>query len=188
MIDIRYLARKIRAFLQRNYFSIKKVDIGSNSYIGRRVNLSPGVKLGDFSYIGQYSYVGPKTTIGNFALFSDNVNIVGSDHCFLSFGVPVILSGIPKSQPTTFIGDDVWLGHGVTVMRGVTIGNGAIVGANSVVTRNIPPYEIWVGVPAKKIKNRFSSEEIIFHEKFLNDYKSGKVKLKHDRMLHKHNE
>lgn len=188
MIDIRFFKRRFISIIKRICLSFRRVAIGKYSYIGRGVNLASGVLLGDCCYVGQYSYIGPKTVVGNFAIFSDNINIVGSDHSFSNAGTPIILSGLPQNQPLTFIGDDVWLGHGVTVMRGVNIGNGAIIGANSVVTKNIPPYEIWVGVPARKIKDRFSSEEIILHEKFLNDYKSGKVNLTHDRMLNKNNE
>ena len=53
---------------------------------------------------------------------------------------------------------DVWIGAGVTVLSGITIGVGAVVGAGSVVTHDIPPYEIWAGNPAKKIRNRFDEE------------------------------
>jgi phosphonate metabolism protein (transferase hexapeptide repeat family) len=58
------------------------------------------------------------------------------------------------------IGHDVWLGHGVVVMPGVTIGTGAVVGSGAVVTRDIGPYEIAVGVPARVIKKRFDEETI----------------------------
>lgn len=52
----------------------------------------------------------------------------------------------------------MWIGAGVTVLSGITIGVGAVVGAGSVVTHDIPPYEIWAGNPAKKIRNRFDEE------------------------------
>jgi phosphonate metabolism protein (transferase hexapeptide repeat family) len=58
------------------------------------------------------------------------------------------------------IGHDVWIGHGVTVMPGVTIGTGAVVGSGAVVTKDIGPYEIAVGVPARVIKTRFPEELI----------------------------
>lgn len=53
------------------------------------------------------------------------------------------------------VGHDVWLGHGVLVMPGVSIGTGAVVGAGAVVTKDIPPYTIAVGVPAKPLRPRF---------------------------------
>jgi phosphonate metabolism protein (transferase hexapeptide repeat family) len=58
------------------------------------------------------------------------------------------------------IGNDVWLGHGTTIMPGVKIGHGAIVGSGAVVTKDIGPYEIAVGVPAKVIKKRFDDQTI----------------------------
>lgn len=58
------------------------------------------------------------------------------------------------------IGHDVWLGHNVTVMPGVTIGNGAVVGSGAIVTHDIAPYSVVAGVPAKKLRMRFSPEII----------------------------
>ena len=52
------------------------------------------------------------------------------------------------------IEDDCWLGHGVTVLDGVTIGKGSVIGAGAVVTKNIPPYSVALGVPAKVVKSR----------------------------------
>jgi Acetyltransferase (isoleucine patch superfamily) len=66
-------------------------------------------------------------------------------------------------QETTVIGQDVWIGYGVIISRGVKIGDGAVVGAGSVVTHDIPEYEIWAGVPAKKIRDRFQSDERASH-------------------------
>ena len=58
------------------------------------------------------------------------------------------------------IGHDVWIGHGVTVMAGVNIGTGAVVGSGAVVTKDVAPYEIVVGVPARPIRKRFSDDVI----------------------------
>ena len=58
------------------------------------------------------------------------------------------------------IGNDVWIGYEAVIMSGVTIGDGAIIGARSVVTKDIPPYTIVGGVPARQIRRRFSEETI----------------------------
>ena len=66
------------------------------------------------------------------------------------------------------IEDDVWIGTNVTILKGVTIAKGSVIGAGSVVTKSTEPYSINAGNPCKKIKTRFTKEEIIEHEKLLN--------------------
>ena len=56
------------------------------------------------------------------------------------------------------IGDDVWIGTNAIILNGTNIGDGSVIGAGSVVTKDIPCYEIWGGIPAKKIRDRFSNE------------------------------
>ena len=58
------------------------------------------------------------------------------------------------------MGNDVWIGHGVTIKQGVTIGNGAVIGSNTLITKDVPPYAVVGGIPAKVIKYRFPEEEI----------------------------
>jgi acetyltransferase-like isoleucine patch superfamily enzyme len=181
--DLRFTIRRIKYFFTKlKYSNDSTIQLGRYVYIGKEVNLSSSISIGDCSYIGQFSYIAPNVHIGDFALFSDNVNIIGHDHKFDIVGCPTILSGVPSEVPT-FIGNDVWLGHAVTVIRGVNIGNGAVIASNSVVTKDVPAYEIWAGIPAKKIKNRFVSSQIDKHEQFLNDFKNGLIPLKHDRRL-----
>jgi virginiamycin A acetyltransferase len=70
-----------------------------------------------------------------------------------------------KSYPTkgnTIIGNDVWIGYDATIMPGVNIGDGAIIATKAVVTKDVAPYSIVGGNPAKEIKKRFSQEEIDF--------------------------
>lgn len=65
-----------------------------------------------------------------------------------------------KSKGKVVIGNDVWIGYGVTILSGVNIGDGAVIGAKSLVVKNIPPYTIVGGVPAKIIKKRFDDKTI----------------------------
>ena len=60
----------------------------------------------------------------------------------------------------TVIGNDVWIGYNSTFMPGVTIGNGAIIGTNALITKDVGPYEVWGGNPAKCIRKRFSDDVI----------------------------
>lgn len=70
------------------------------------------------------------------------------------------LTGHPVCRGDIVIGNDVWVGEGCMIMSGVTIGDGAVIGARSIVTRDIPPYMIAVGAPAKPLKKRFTDEQI----------------------------
>jgi len=100
-------------------------------------------------------------------MIGPRVAIVGRDHLFTKPGTPIIFSGRPE-LPSTEIGDDVWIGYGAIVIAGVSIGRGAIVAAGAVVTRDVPPYTIVGGVPAKRIGQRFSTErELTAHEQML---------------------
>ncbi len=64
------------------------------------------------------------------------------------------------SKGDVVIGNDVWIGHGATILSGVTIGHGAVIGACAVVTKDVPPYGIVVGTPARLVRKRFSDENI----------------------------
>jgi acetyltransferase-like isoleucine patch superfamily enzyme len=68
--------------------------------------------------------------------------------------------GHPATKGDIVIGNDVWLGSGCTIMSGVTIGDGAVVAANATVVKDVPPYAIVGGNPAKVIKHRFTEEQI----------------------------
>ena len=78
------------------------------------------------------------------------------------------------------VGHDTWIGHGAVIMPGVTVGNGSIIGSNAVVTRDVPPYSIAVGVPAKVIKQRFDDKTAERMEKLA--WWDWPHALLHDRM------
>ena len=70
------------------------------------------------------------------------------------------ISGHPHTKGNVIIGNDVWIGYGAKILSGVSIGDGAVVGAGAVVAKNIPPYAVVVGNPAKIIKFRFKPEDV----------------------------
>lgn len=121
----------------------------------------------EYSFINIGCNIGHRVHLGRYSMLAPYVNIVGNDHIISRPGVPIIFSGRP-SQNSTIIESDVWIGVGVTILAGVNIGRGAVVAAGAVVTKNIPPYEIHGGVPARKIRERFP------------DYADRQT---HDRML-----
>lgn len=145
--------------------------LGMNKY-GKNVSLSSGVIfsysiLGDYSYVNYYSIV-HKTTIGKFCSIGPHVVIGLGNHPvrnFVSTSPKLFLKGYfsEKEQYDQFakveIGNDVWIGSNVTIVNGVSIGDGAVIAANSVVTKDVPPYAIYGGVPAKLIRFRFEEEQ-----------------------------
>jgi acetyltransferase-like isoleucine patch superfamily enzyme len=90
--------------------------------------------------------------IGAACLFADDIYVCDFDHKFDDLARPIKDQGIDKARVR--IEPDTWLGTKVTVASGVVIGEGAVVGANAVVTRDLPPYSVSVGVPARVIKDR----------------------------------
>lgn len=124
------------------------------------------VKAGAYSYIGPNSVIYPKVTIGNYTMLANDVYIVGGDHNYRTAGVPAVFNGRDELKET-IIGHDVWIGARSTIMAGVRIGNGAIVAAGAVVTKDVEPYTIYGGIPAKKIGMRFNEGQIAQHEQML---------------------
>ena len=116
-----------------------RLDIGNRTIFGHHCTLAAV----DF------------VTIGEDCLIAEMVSIRDHDHCFEDLHVPIREQGAVTAPVR--IGRNVWLGAKVTVTRGVTIGDNCIVGANAVVTRDIPANAIAVGIPAKVIKMRATS-------------------------------
>lgn len=129
--------------------------------------VSRDIVAGAYSYIGENCLIYPKVSIGNFTMLANDVFIIGGDHNYRFAGMPIVFNGRDDFKETK-IGHDVWIGARSIIMAGVKIGNGAIIAAGSVVTKDIEPYAIYGGVPAKMIKMRFSLEKIIIHENMLN--------------------
>ena len=131
-----------------------QICIGVELYIDHNLDRSPSIKIGRGTYVGQYSNIGAyaPVMVGNDVMIGPFCHIVSGDHRFDRRDVPMKQQG--HSGASVMIEDDVWLGSHVVVLSGVTIGKGAIVAAGGVVTKSIPPYEIWGGVPAKFLKER----------------------------------
>jgi acetyltransferase-like isoleucine patch superfamily enzyme len=131
--------------------------------LGKWVHLGAGtalrchegtLSLGDKSNLARHISINCylDVEIGDSALFADHVYISDFDHRFDDLQQTIKDQGIVKSRVR--IDRDVWLGTKVTVCSGVVIGEGTVVGANAVVTRDLPPFCVAVGVPARVIKDR----------------------------------
>ena len=118
------------------------------------------------SKIGKYTYVGPfcivkKARIGNYSSIAPSVSIGGMEHDYTAYSTSTFLSPISiDDEKETTIGDDVWIGTNTTIKQGVKIGDGAVIGANSLVLKDVEPYSIYIGSPARRLKLRFSQDKI----------------------------
>ncbi|MFT4684417.1 MAG: acetyltransferase-like isoleucine patch superfamily enzyme [Flavobacteriales bacterium] len=145
---------KIRIFSFSN--SGLKIVLKNNNSLHTNVIIQGSGKLliGLNSYVGSFSVIGvnDSITIGDDVMISDKVSIRDTDHNFEEINKPMNKQGITTAP--IVISNNVWIGYGAVITKGITIGEGAIIGANAVVTKNVEPYAIVGGVPAKLIRFR----------------------------------
>ncbi len=127
------------------------------------------IKIGHNVQFGRGTWVSTDVHFGNNILMAGRVNFVGrNDHIYNLAGTTIWDSPRGIDLPIK-VEDDVWIGTSVTILAGVVIGKGAIIAAGALVNSDIPECEIWGGIPAKKIANRFNSQiEKDLHLSFLN--------------------
>ena len=148
---------------------------------------NPNIIVGDYTYYDDFENVenfdknvkyhfdfnGDKLIIGKFCMIASGASFImnGANHLTEAFSTyPFAIFGHGwenamegKSYPQKgdlHIGNDVWIGHNATIMAGVTVGDGAIIATNATVTKDVPPYTIVGGNPAKEIRKRFDEETI----------------------------
>lgn len=173
------LFRNTRSFFIKIKLMIKfkGVKIGKGVYLGSNVNLLGNNLINDYSRlidtsVDEYSYISPMSILVNVSI--GRYCSIGPG-CKIGLGVHPVnsLSTSPyifndqlfKSRRKedfirTTIGNDVWIGANVSILGGLTVGTGSILGAGAVVTKDVPPYAIAVGCPARIIKKRFSDKKI----------------------------
>ncbi len=134
-----------------------KIILGNDSFIAHRCTLtarSGKILIGEHVHIGRNSYISGigEVEIGKDSMLGPNVTLNSGNHNFTDVNIPMRRQGAQLGKIT--IENDVWLGANVCVVPGATIGKGAVIGAGAVVTKDVPPYSIAVGVPAKVVRDR----------------------------------
>lgn len=153
--------------------------MGSNFHAGKGVRLWAKSKLviGHNFYIGRYSQIECDAQIGNDVILGNYVALVGRyDHHYQQIGTPTRMASQIRDADYSWkglgsmvvIGDDVWIGYGAIILSGVVIGEGSIVAAGSVVVKDVDPYSIVGGNPARKIADRFERNcDVSSHKQIL---------------------
>ena len=142
-------AKRLRAFCARHMLT----SCGENVNVERHARFGRGVTLGDCSGIGINASIGEQTHIGSDVMMGPDCVIYTRNHRFDRLDIPMREQGYGPVEPVE-IGDDCWIGGRVTILPGVHVGNGAVIAAGAVVTKDVPPYAVVGGVPAKIIYNR----------------------------------
>lgn len=156
----------VEDYAEVNCLSRQKIILGNRVSIGKFAIIRPsnsyggeigeGLKVGNNSNIGPYCYIGCSgyIEIGDNVMISPRVSIYAENHNYDNPNIPMKEQGVIKQFVK--IEDDCWIAANSIILSGVTIGQGSIIAAGSVVTKNIPPFSIAAGVPAKIIKKRSS--------------------------------
>ncbi|BBH21836.1 hypothetical protein Back11_31810 [Paenibacillus baekrokdamisoli] len=162
-----------------NRYAVRSgVELGRDVHIGIGSTLwAPNrLTVGNNVYIGKRCTLECDGSIGNNVMIANQVGLIGRyDHDYAVIGRAIRQAPWigeedyegPGKGLNIHIGDDVWIGFGAIVLSGLCIGRGAIIAAGSVVTKDVEPYTIVGGNPAKKITRRFTEEAVVEHEAML---------------------
>lgn len=171
---ILFLISKFKSIFQRNIAFSARVEY---SEVNTKAKVWGHCKMFHTS-LGDYSYVGPHSRItyaevGKFCSIAGDVIVGMGTHTLDKLSTSPIFTEckngtgqkwVNETNAEPFqkvkVGNDVWIGTRAMIMGGVHIGNGAVVGAGAIVTKDVPPYAIVAGIPAKIIRYRFSDEMI----------------------------
>lgn len=167
---------------------IINTNIGNNVFLGENVTLSNS-SVGDHSYISNNSKL-RNTIIGKFCSIAPNVQIILGKHPTNLVSTHPAFYSNNKAFKTfsdknhideyehVIIGNDVWIGEGVLIPKGIKIGDGAIITARAVVTKDVAPYSIVGGIPAKHIKDRFDiNTKVLIQQSKWWDWSENTLKL-----------
>lgn len=162
---ILFKIKSINNYFLKYYSKSLFKKIGENVYIGNNCYFSyKNIEIGNHVYIGHnciFQSTHGMIVIGNYVMFGPGVHIHGGNHIYNKIGS--YMYDIKKeknySDGSIIIDDDVWIGANAILLSNIKIGTGSIIAAGSIVTKDVQPYTIVAGNPAKFIKNRFSLDE-----------------------------
>lgn len=179
VFKFRYM-KSVAGYLRKKYYALYGMKTGSATFlpriyvtwphqlkIGRNCRLEHGIyfkfdgiwKPGPSICIEDNVFIGAGCefniregiTVGANTLIASNCKFIDHDH---GIAANKLIGGQPCVNKSIKIGEDVWLGVNAVILKGVEIGNGAVIAASAVVNKSVPPFEIWGGIPAKKIGER----------------------------------
>ncbi len=174
-----HLLTTLRMKLYLKMLKIKLKKLGHNCRIYYPYITNPTkVSLGHHVYVNRncdFIATGGEITVGSFVMFGPGVKLIAQNHNVSDWTKPMILSNDYDSG-NVIIEDDVWIGANTIVTSGVTVGRGSVIAAGAVVTKNVPPYSIVGGVPAKVMKFRFEKNIMAKAASIdLNDFTNVKI-------------
>ena len=162
-MNLKIIIKKVRALIMAPVYRMNHSKVPLTTYIRKGT-------MPKYSTIGSYCWINRnvglnKVVMGNYCSIASEVLIGGMEHPIDRVSTSTLLNDAEdcKSKTTT-IGHNVWIGSQSVIKQGVTIGNGAVVGAHSFVNKDVPPYAIVVGSPAKILRFRFEGNTIEFIE------------------------
>ena len=157
---------KLDRYNERTGNRIMSRRVSLQAIQGTEIWIQPETVVDRYSSIGSYTFIGSRTsitvaTIGRYCSIAENVTIGPGEHLRLGISTSAYFMEDPYKELTEkncSIGHDVWIGVDSIIRRGVTVGNGAIIGANSFVNKDVPPFAIVAGSPARVIRYRFEAD------------------------------
>lgn len=146
------------------------VRYGRNVHVQSSVVIYSPNKLcvmGNNVGIGHYCVLNCDVVIGNDVMLAAHAGLIARDAHRTDLVGVTMFEGPRGDQFKVILEDDVWIGYGAVVLSGVTVGRGAVVAAGAVVKDDVPPYTYVAGVPARVVRQRFTPEQIVEHERKL---------------------
>lgn len=146
------LCNRVRVWYVSNVLCI--AQYGENDFFEPNVYIGNGsnVSIGKDCQINENVFI-QAAVIGDYVMIAPNVAILAVSHIFSDLTRPMVFQGEERGEPPV-IEDDVWIGRNVVIMPGVCIGKGSIIGSGAIVTKNVEPYSVMGGIPARLIRKR----------------------------------